>query len=66
MIKIQIENNARSAVITLNDDGIDELINILTFIKSTREHYHLLAGNELVADHENEDSIIQHVKIEVV
>jgi hypothetical protein len=66
MIKINIENNAQGLIITLNNEGIDDLINILTYVKASRDHYHLIEGNELTQSKEDEASIIRHVRIEVV
>jgi hypothetical protein len=66
MIKTHIENIAQGLIITMNNEGIDELINILTYVKESRDHYHLVAGNELTLEKEAEVFLIRHVRIEVI
>lgn len=54
-----------SIFIVLDNEGIDELINYLNFIKDVDSSIHLNEGNELVSD-ENIDKdmfYIPHVKL---
>jgi hypothetical protein len=54
-----------SIFIVLDNEGIDELINYLNFIKDVDSSIHLNEGNELVVDDNIEDDMfyIPHVKL---
>lgn len=62
MIKFEIENHGVD--ILLDNDGIEELMKYLQFIKTNDESIHLTAGNELSEDpSQNGKNIVKHVKI---
>lgn len=64
MIKFEIDSSNRGVEILLDNEGVDELINYLHFIKNNHDSIHLVAGNELNEDaSQNENKLIKHVKL---
>ena len=64
MIKFEIDNTKKGIEVILNNEGINELINYLNLIKETKDHLHLVAGNELdESNSQNGNDIIAHVKL---
>lgn len=54
-----------SVFIVLDNEGIDELIDYLNFIKNSDSSMHLNEGNELVSNNDIDDDMyyIPHVKL---
>ena len=64
MIQFEIDKSKVGIEVLLDDNGVDELINYLNFIKSNQESFHLLAGNELnECKSQSENVLIKHVKL---
>lgn len=65
MISIELEQgNKESVEIYLDENGIDELINYLGYIKHNKDHFHLLVGNELSDDKKQfQNSLVKHCKL---
>jgi hypothetical protein len=66
MLTFELDNN-EGIEIYLDEEGIDDLIRYLTFIKKGQDHYHLKAGNELDEKPVNENNtLVKHVMISVI
>jgi len=64
MIKIEIDSSNEGVQLLLDNEGVDEMINYLHFIKNNHESIHLVGGNELDEEtSQNGNKIIKHVKI---
>lgn len=64
MIQFEIDNSLKSLEIYLDTRGVEELITYLNFIKDKHEHMHLIVGNELTGEKQNDCNIsIDHVKL---
>ena len=64
MIKLEIDSNKEGIEILLNNDGVNELIAYLNFIRNNQESIHLIAGNELSEEASlNENKIVKHIKL---
>lgn len=64
MIKFEIDNSKEGVEILLDNEGVDELISYLHFIKNNNESIHLTAGNELNEDiSQTKNKVIKHVKL---
>ena len=64
MIKFEIDSSKEGVEIYLDNQGIDEFVKYLTYIKKEAEHMHLIAGNELSEDpSQNDGTNVKHVKL---
>ena len=64
MITIQSHTETTSVTIFMDTAGIEEMINLLNFVKNKDESLHLNIGNELEENPFDEDLyVIPHAKI---
>lgn len=59
MLNIEIDESKVGIEIYIDTKGIEELIEYLNFIKSSKDHIHLVTGNEL------DELIVKEGKISV-
>jgi hypothetical protein len=64
MINFELDGSRESVSIFVDNDGVEELINYLQYIKAKDDHMHLVVGNELTEEIlEIGNSLIKQVKI---
>ncbi len=63
MLTFEIESKD-SIEVFFDTVGIDELIDYLNTIKKSRDHYHLIIGNELDTEPvDQNNTLVKHVKL---
>lgn len=64
MISFEIDEKNEGVEIYLDEQGVDELVRYLNYIKKEHEHMHLISGNELNENIlQEKNKIIKHVKL---
>ena len=66
---INYKNNPEGIEIYFDDEGVDELIDYLSSLKSEKDHMHLIAGNELTEESQIEIKnknavVVKHVRLQ--
>lgn len=64
MIAFELDSSKEGIEIFLDENGVEELINYLSYIKKNNDHYHLLVDNELDNKlNHGINTLIKHVKL---
>ena len=64
MMTFEIDSSKEGIEVYLDDNGINELIRYLNFIKDNQDHYHLVVGNELDEElNQDNNKLVKHVKL---
>jgi hypothetical protein len=67
MLTFELDSSKTSIEIYLDEQGIDDLIRYLKFVKNNQDHYNLLVGNELDEKLVNENNtLVKRVTISVI